>query len=123
MGLAETILAAAGKFKLEKVSIPEWGTDVWIRELKAGERDRIEGQQMTANGMAKYINFRSRVLVATLCDEQGARLFTDDQVEALAALPASGVDRAFDVACRVNRLSESDVESLEKNSEKTQHAG
>lgn len=115
MGLGEQILAAAGKFKVEKVHVPEWGLDVWVRELKTGERDRFEGEQISAKGQAKYANFRSRFLVLVLCDESGQRAFTDDQVEQLAALPASGVDRVFDAACRVNRLTEKDVESLEKN--------
>jgi hypothetical protein len=120
MGLGDQILAAAAsKFRVEKVNVPEWGMDVWVRELQVGEKDRFEGEQISAKGLSKYSNFRSRFLVLVLCDETGARAFRDDQVGALSALPASGVERVFSAACRLNKFTDEDVQSLEKNSEKT----
>jgi len=53
--------------------------------------------------------------VLTACVPGGRLLFTEDQVNDVASLPASGVDKVFDAACRLNRLLKEDVESLEKN--------
>lgn len=117
MGLAESILASA-KFRVEKLHVPEWGMDVWVRELKASERDRFEGEQAINRGTLKlYQNFRARFLVLTVCDESGARAFADNQVEAIGSLPAAGVDRVFDAAAKLNRIGPKDIEDLEKNSE------
>lgn len=123
MGLAEQIVAAAGKPRVEKVHVPEWNMDIHVRELLAGERDRFEGQQALNRGSAKlYQNFRARFLVLTVCDESGARAFHDNQIDTVAALPVAGVDRLFDAACKLNRIGPSDVEDLEKNSDKTPSA-
>lgn len=116
MGLAESILAAA-RFKVEKIHVPEWGMDVWVRELKASERDKFEGEQAINRGTPKlYANFRARFLVLTICDESGARAFADNQVESIGSLPAAGVDRVFDAAAKLNRIGPKDIEDLEKNS-------
>jgi hypothetical protein len=112
----DDILAKARKaFKLEAVEVPEWGLTVQVRELTAGQRDKFEGEQVSAQGMAKYKNFRARLVVLTACKPGGELLFREDQVDDVASLPASGVDKVFDAACRLNRLLKEDVESLEKN--------
>ena len=110
------ILERARKaFKVERVEVPEWGLAVHVRELTAGQRDKFEGEQVSATGQQKYKNFRARLVVLTACRQDGGLLFTEAQVDDVAALPASGVDRVFDSACRLNRLLKEDVESLEKN--------
>lgn len=113
---ADVIAAARKVAKFEKVSVPEWGIDVHVRRMTAGERDQFEGEQTQARGNSKYRNFRARLVVRCVVDEQGKRLFGDDQVGEVSELDAAGVDRIFDAICRLNRLMKEDVEDLEKNS-------
>jgi hypothetical protein len=44
-------------------------------------------------------------------------MFADSDVAALGELPASAMDRIFEASMRINRLTKSDVDELEKNYE------
>jgi hypothetical protein len=112
---ADVLAKARMAFKVESIEVPEWGLTVQVRELTAGQRDKFEGEQVSATGPEKFKNFRARLVVLTACVPGGRLLFTEDQVNDVASLPASGVDKVFDAACRLNRLLKEDVESLEKN--------
>jgi hypothetical protein len=105
----------ATKFRVEEVSIPEWGNDVYVREMSSGDRDLFEAQQTEAKGLAKYQNFRARIVCACVCDAAGNRLFADTDVGEIAKLPHGPVGTAFDAACRLNGLLEDNVKALEKN--------
>ena len=49
-------------------------------------------------------------------DEQGARLFSNAEIEALAKKSGSALKRVYEVVRELSGLSEKDVEELEKNS-------
>ncbi len=67
------------------------------------------------NGKVNAENIRARLVALTTIDEAGNRLFDDGDVEALGAKSAAALARVFTVAQRLNALSGSDVEELEKN--------
>src|SRR5688572_16771684 len=95
-----------------EIKIPEWGNkSVFIRTLSAGERDQFE-----ASLTDRTTNIRARLAVMCLCDEDGSPLFTQDKVEALAKKSGKALDRVFDAAIHLNKISKEDVEELEKNS-------
>jgi hypothetical protein len=117
MGLnREEILGKRGG-RVEEIKVPEWGGTVFVREITASERDAFEASSLDKKGGAKMVNIRARLAVLTLSDSEGKRLFGDADVAALGELPASAMDRIFEAAMRVNRLTKSDVDELEKNSE------
>jgi hypothetical protein len=62
-------------------------------------------------------NFRARLLVRCLVDDNGERLFGDDDAAVLGAIWCSPLDKAFDVAKRLNGFSPEDIKELEKNSD------
>jgi hypothetical protein len=101
----------------EKVAVPEWGGDVFIRAMTGAERDEFEQEYMAAKkGSGDYIpNLRARLLVRTVCDEQGKSLLTTNDIDALGAQSADIVSRLYNVASRLNGLSKADREELEKN--------
>ena len=111
---AETILAAAD-LPREMVTVPEWGGMVYVRTMTGGERDAWE-LSLTDGEKRNLSNVRARLAVLVMVDEFGARLFRDDQADALGEKSAAALDRIFDVAIRLNKLSQQDVEDLEKNS-------
>jgi hypothetical protein len=109
---AEMILAANDqKDHLKKVDVPEWGGEVYIRAMTAGERDahEIEWMQSKDRGVA---DFRSKLLVRVLSNSEGKRLFTDEQVKALRDKSAAVVNRLWGIAMKVNAMTEKDVEAL-----------
>lgn len=111
----DQILAAASKFRREAVDVPEWGGSVWVREMAAGERDQWEGTMVSRQGMERFKNLRALVVCLTVCDEDGKRLFADNEIDQVGKLPVSGIDRVFEAASKLNRLTKQDVEELEKN--------
>ena len=107
----------------EKVHIPEWDTDVYIKGLTGTERDSYEASLFTVTESGKKVdvkmnraNVRAKLLVKTICDEDGSRVFSDADVEALGSKSAAALDKLFEVAQRLSGLSDKDVEELEKNS-------
>lgn len=116
MALSKSKILAANDAKLDKVSVPEWGDDVYIKTLTGSERDMFEESYSSE----KMKNFRSRFLVLTLCDEAGERLFTDADVDLLGKKSALVLNRLFEKAWSLNAFREQDVEDLGKDSPSVQ---
>ena len=113
MGLTKELILAADDLPREKIAVPEWGGDVWVRALTASERDALELSVTGDKGTMQ--NLRARLAVLVLVDEKGARLFSDGEAAALGAKSAAALDRVFTVGQKINALSEEDVEGLVKN--------
>jgi hypothetical protein len=116
--LARDAILAAQDLKNEKVEVPEWGGYVFVRCMTGTERDAFENEAYVVKGKNVEINpenFRARLLVKVLADEQGKRIFTDEDLISLGAKSARILDRLFAVATRINGLSREDVKDLTKN--------
>ncbi len=114
----EQILSAPD-LRTETVNVPEWDGAVVVRTMTAAERDEYEQSMVASRGpdeSANLRNVRARLVAMTAVDEAGKRLFMDADIAALGAKSASAVNRVFQVASRLNALTESDVEGLAKNS-------
>lgn len=106
----------------EVVEVPEWGGAVLVRGLTGSERDAFEQDivQMRRNGKAMTTeidmhNIRAKLCVRCMVDEDGERLFSDADMEALGRKSAQALQRVFDVAQRLSGLTSEDVEELAKN--------
>ena len=97
-----------------KVTIKEWGGDAYIKTLTGGERLKLESdisEDAKKNGPAMC-----RVVCATLCDAEGKLLFAyPDDIEVLNTKSVAVLHRLFNKALKVNALSPTDVDELEKN--------
>ena len=112
MALNKAAILAAGDFKLDKVNVPEWGGDVFIKTITGLDRDRFED----GYSEQKMKNFRSRFLVLTLCDEKGERLFTDAEVEELGKKSSLVINRLFEKAWSLNAFTNEAIDELGKDS-------
>jgi len=110
--LSKDAIKKASDFKVDKVSVPEWGGDVCIKTLSGTERDAFE------EGYAeqKMKNFRARFLVLTLCDEKGERLYSDEEAAELGGKSAVVLNRLFDAAWALNAFRTEDVDALGNDS-------
>lgn len=123
----EAILSADDLVK-ELVEVPEWGGAVYVRALTGAERDAFEqsmvemrtvrqGRKQETVREMRLQNIRARLCALTICDEEGNRLFTDADVQALGRKSASALNRVFQVAQRLSGLTDEDVEELAGNSD------
>ena len=111
--LDRAAILAADDMRRERLAVPDWGGDVFVRTLTGKERERLENAWRAASGAGE--NARASLLAVALVDEAGKRLFTDADIEALADKAAPVLDRLFDVACILNRIGDAVVEELAGN--------
>jgi len=114
MALTAEQILAADDMGLKKVTVPEWGGDVFIRVMSVGERDNYERLWMGKRETGVE-NFRTEYLARVLCDEKGDLLFSREQVASLAKKSGAVMGRLFDEAMKHNRMTEEDVEQLGKS--------
>lgn len=112
--LTKEQILSASDLEYEEVEIPEWGGTLRLRPMTGSERDAWE-TSVFQDGKPNFANVRARLVSLCAVDEKGERLFSEADAEALGKKSASALDRAFQVAQRLNALSPSDIEDLAKN--------
>jgi hypothetical protein len=120
MILDRAAILAANDVKTETVTIPEWGGDVLVKVMTGRERDSWEASIVESKGKTVEVNrdnARAKLVARCLVDETGARLFTDSEALLLGNKSASALDRAYEVAVKINRIGAKDLDELTKNSD------
>lgn len=112
----DQILGAADLPTVE-VDVPEWGGTVRLGTLRARDRDAFEASLIAKDGKrAGLENMRARFVALCIQDDDGNRMFSDAEIEALGGKSAKAVEKLFVEAQKLNALSDEDVKELEKNS-------
>ncbi len=104
---------------LETRDVEAWGGIVRVRALTGTERDALEASTLQGKGKNKDINlsnFRAKLCARAIVDEQGKRLFNDEDIAALGRKSAGELAKVYDVAAELSGISEADVDELTKNS-------
>ena len=114
MSLTRDAIFAAKFERFKVLRIPEWGGEVWIKAMSAGERDDFEASHraLKDSGHDPLRHLRARLACATVCDEDGNRIFQDADVDRLSDHPASALDRIADVAMELCGMKARDAEAL-----------
>lgn len=99
----------------EEVSVPEWGGEVFVRTLTGTEKDTFEEKIIGKNGGVNMKNIRALLASLTIVDEKGERLFEESDIKELGRKSGAALSRVFNVAQRLNKISDDDVEELAKN--------
>jgi hypothetical protein len=110
-------ILSADDIQKERVSVPQWGFDVWVKALTGTERDAWENSIITQQGKntnVSLINLRAKLLVMCIVDEDGKRIFADNEAETLGKKSASALNLLFETAQRLNALTEADEAELGK---------
>jgi len=108
MALSKQMILEAQDIKTTEVEVAEWGGSVFIRVISGADRDVFE----QAFADKKTESFRTRFLVLTLCDANGERLFTNEDVVALNKKSSRVLNRLFDEAWEFNAFTPAAVEAL-----------
>ncbi len=118
--LSRAAILEAQDILYEDVEVPEWGGWVRVKSLTGSERDEFEGSLFKTSGKIQKVDIsdiRAKLVAKSICDEAGARVFTDQDIALLGRKSAAALDRVYSVAQRLSRVSNEDVDELAGNSE------
>lgn len=108
----------------EKVMLNEANDEfVYVRQMTAHEKNIWEMSQLQRTGTGKNLaynvvldEYRAKLAVVTICDEEGNLLFKPTDFDLLSnAMSAAKLEKIVDVAQRLNAITEEDKEELTKN--------
>ncbi len=113
------------ELQIEKLDLDK-GDSVYLRQMTGRERDRFD-QSLTRSvkdraGNTTYernlSDFRAKLAVNTLCDEDGKLLLNDKDIPTLSQnMSAARLERIVTKAQEMNKITEEDKEDLIKNSD------
>lgn len=119
MVLDRKSILAADDVRKEKIAVPEWKGDVFLRVLTGTDRDRFEESYADQKMKA----FRIRFLLLALCDEDGERLFSDDEADILGKKSSVVINRLFEAGWKLNAFTQEAVDALGEDSEAAPSGG
>lgn len=107
----------ADKTKPEPIKV--FGRDLFIKRRSFGEKTAGDALALRENGNGKrevdQKLWAASVVVTTLVDAEGQPVFSAGQLEAVAGLDETEVDKVFQAAAKFNRLDREAVEEARKN--------
>jgi ABC-type ATPase involved in cell division len=113
------------KLQIEKVEL-ENGDFVFVRQMTGRERDTFEQSLLKKNKNDKgqvvsyeqsLDDFRAKLAVVTLCDEEGKSLLLPTDYNMLSMnMSAKTLETIVNIAQKLNKITEEDKEELVKNS-------
>lgn len=113
MGAREKLLGA--KVPTEKVYVKELDETYTLRGMTGAERDAFEWSCFEGKGKRRDFtnrNMRAKLVACCCIDDQGQRVFSDEDVVAIGEARADILDRLFAVAQRLSGLRQEDVDEL-----------
>src|SRR5512146_521473 len=113
--LKKSDILAVRDIETETVAVPEWGGEVLVSGLTGKERDEFEASVVEMRGKSTKVdmsNIRAKLCAIAIHDEEGKRMWDEDEVDELGKKSARALQRVFEVAQRLSGLSDGDVESL-----------
>jgi hypothetical protein len=112
MALDRKSILAVDDVRKERFAVPEWKGDVFLRVLTGTDRDRFEESYADQKMKA----FRIRFLLLALCDEDGERLFSDDEADVLGKKSSVVINRLFEAGWKLNAFTQEAVDALGEDS-------
>ena len=114
----EAILSTGPRLRVEPLEVPEWGGPEVVRELTGQERDTFESSMLdmeSGKPELRMVGTRAMLAALSCVDEQGQRLFTEEDLPALRSLSGAALSRVFEVASRLSGLTSGSMEELAGN--------
>jgi hypothetical protein len=108
----------AAKVPQEQVDVPSLGRIV-VWGLTSGEKDDYENNVFSFSGRSRQMQLRHAravLLLMTVHDQHGKRMFGEADMGRLEQIPANIADPILDVARRLSGMKAGEVEELAKNS-------
>lgn len=109
----------------KRLYVEAFGGIVCMQEMKSIERDayeaslviKLRGKGGKEKREVTTHNIRAKLVCRMVIDENGARVFTDEDAALLGQLPAADMDRLWTAAQALSGVTEEDIEELAGNSD------
>jgi hypothetical protein len=119
----EALLDTAKNVRIEPVVLDEKTKDgVFIKEMTGEERNQFEKMLVKQVGQGEKTtfqntldNFREKLCVMSICDEDGKLMFKPSDFRELGKLPAMQLDKIVAASKELNKISQSEKEAEVKN--------
>jgi len=120
--LARDFLLQKVELKKEKVMLTK--TDyVFVRQMTGKEKEELERSMLRQTGKGVNIqvetdtvNYKAKLAVATVCDDNGVLIFKPSDVSTLNNnIDAATLELIVDVSQRLNKITQDDKEEQIKN--------
>lgn len=114
----DQILQAARNAKIERdaLTVPELGGEIFVRGMSGTERDEFEeglrirkGKRAGQNDLR---NFRAKLAVKVIVDENGQRILTDGDAGIFGQMPAGVLDRIISRCQELSGTAEEEIDAL-----------
>jgi hypothetical protein len=119
--LSRDEILKADDLKVVDVDVPEWGGVVRVRALSGVERDQYEVSiiERAADGsyVDNFVNRRAKLAALSIIDENGARMFSADDVVALGNKSTSALSTVLAAINELSGIGNDADEDAEGNSE------
>ena len=126
------LILEADDVRKERVDCPEWGLSLHIRTMSITQRTAweqhlaVDRDKADSKGILQEDRLGDAIadlIARCACDENGELLFSLDQTSALSKKASGPMQRCYDVAARLNYLTDDHIDELVKNSEGDQSDG
>lgn len=101
----------ATRIPRERLDLPELGGFVYVKGMTGAERDEFERSCRDAKGRLRG-NTRARLAVHTVINEDGTRVFTDNDIAVVGRIRVDVLQKIFNLAQKLSGISDADVEEL-----------
>ena len=108
----------ADDLRRDKVEIPEWGGDLYVREI-TGAESLVFDSWMAENKDNKKVlgvGWHPIMVMLCACDDKGKRIFQDDDLELLKGKNKVVISRIAEKAIKINKMGADEIEEETKNS-------
>lgn len=112
MSLSKEQILNAKDYDIEKVDVPEWGGEVFLKPLSGTVRNQLVYQVQANKDLEKV---QLQVLVNSICDEDGNLLFTEKDILALGKKSSTVIARLEAIASKISGLTPDAEDEALKN--------
>ncbi len=86
------------KAKIQKAFIKELGEDIYVKEFVVADRNEIQKQEEAS--------YQTMLIIMGVCDENGERVFSLDDIESVDALPQRLADELLMAVAKHNESAD-----------------
>jgi hypothetical protein len=87
------------------------GNTVFVRRVRACESLDLKANDATEESL---FEFMARLLVLTICDSEGKRLFADADIETIKQMDTASFTKLYEVALKVNAIGGEAQDDIKK---------
>ena len=112
--LSRDAILAVQDLNMKKIAVPQWGGDVYIKQLSGAEQDRYEQDSFMSKDR-NIINLRARLICLAVCDKEGNKLFKPGDMDSVSKKSSGVLNILFEEILALNKITEDDLEDIAKN--------